>query len=429
MKFTRNIIFQFTFLTFFVVLGVSLFLGIVLTRRMTADVIARHIEIYPQLMTGLMKSQPAIEDFLRGASPASAPLEAGQAFAGLLNFGTVFRVKVWAMDGTILWSDKSELIGQAFPDNDDFLYAARTGVHYEVEHPDKEEHIFERQVNIALEIYAPIRVGDRTIGVVELYEDADRLFWTIGRHNSLIWGVVTIAGLSLYLMLFLVFLGAHRRQKTADDRLARTQQAIISTLAHQAEIRDVETGHHLDRTSAYASLLVEDLRRNSPYAAYLTKEYIVDLVKAAPLHDIGKVGVPDAILCKPGKLTPEEFALMRRHAEDGARVLALARDQIAFRSFLDLAVEIAAHHHERWDGLGYPHGLKGEAIPLAARIMALADVYDALRSQRCYKRAYSHERSRAILLEGRGSQFDPHIVDAFLAREDEFKKISDELAD
>ena len=155
----------------------------------------------------------------------------------------------------------------------------------------------------------------------------------------------------------------------------------------------------------------------------------MDLIKSTPLHDIGKVGIPDAILCKPGKLTDEEFAIMRNHCGNGARILKMAEEKLTFTSFLSIGIQLVLSHHERWDGQGYPKNLKGEEIPLSARIMAVADVYDALRTERCYKKSFDHKKCVEIIKEGRGTQFDPIIVDGFLQKEGEFEKISINLAD
>ena len=154
-----------------------------------------------------------------------------------------------------------------------------------------------------------------------------------------------------------------------------------------------------------------------------------DLVKSAPLHDIGKVGIADSILLKPGTLTPEERQEIQRHCEMGARVLRIAEKKLKFQSFLTIAIQLTLYHHEKWDGTGYPNGLAGEAIPLSGRIMALADNYDALRTTRPYKSAFSHEQSRGIIQENRGTHFDPALVDAFLRREADFRRISEELSD
>ena len=195
-----------------------------------------------------------------------------------------------------------------------------------------------------------------------------------------------------------------------------TQQVSIRALAHLAETRDPETGNHILRTQAYVQHLAQTLRRHPRFAAMLNDQYINLLGRSAPLHDIGKVGIPDHILLKPGKLNAEEWAIMQTHAQLGSEAIERAEADIEMPlDFLSLAKEIARWHHEKWDGSGYPDGLSGEAIPLSARLMALADVFDALISPRVYKPPMSFAEARSIIYEGRGKHFDPDIVDAFIA--------------
>ncbi len=212
-------------------------------------------------------------------------------------------------------------------------------------------------------------------------------------------------------------------------QLHQVEDATIYALAYLAEIRDWETGQHLDRTSQYVSILAEELSKLPKYKLHLTPSYREDIVKSAPLHDIGKVGVPDSILKKTGKLTTEEFDQIKLHCEYGANVLKIAEKKVNFQSFLTLAIQLVMFHHERWDGKGYPKGLKGDDIPLSAQIMALADVYDALRSKRCYKDGYSHAHSSEIIEKERGKHFSPDIVDAFIKTKDIFQKISETSSD
>ena len=176
-------------------------------------------------------------------------------------------------------------------------------------------------------------------------------------------------------------------------------------------------------------ILTQELRKHPKYKSYLSNRYISDIVKSAPLHDTGKVGVPDAILQKPGKLEPDEFDKMKRHCEYGAMILQKAEQKLTFQSFLRIALQLVMYHHEQWDGRGYPYGLRGEDIPISARIMALSDVYDALRSKRHYKNALSHEKSVEIICEEKGKHFDPLIVEAFLKKEKDFYMISEQMAD
>ena len=211
--------------------------------------------------------------------------------------------------------------------------------------------------------------------------------------------------------------------------LSVTRDASILGLASLAETRDNETGGHILRTQNYVRALAVYLSQQPKYEQQLDAETIDLLYKSSPLHDVGKVGIPDSILLKPGKLTDEEFDIMKRHPQIGADALAVAERQLGSNSFLAIASEISLTHHEKWDGSGYPKQLKGEQIPLSGRLMALADVYDALITKRVYKPAFSHEKAKGIIVEGRGNHFDPDIVDAFLALEQDFIRIADEFCD
>ncbi|WP_372053234.1 two-component system response regulator (plasmid) [Tistrella mobilis] len=223
-----------------------------------------------------------------------------------------------------------------------------------------------------------------------------------------------------------------RRVEERTRELALVRDLTIFSLASLAETRDNETGNHIRRTQTYVRELALALRDHPRFRAELDDATIDLLYKSAPLHDIGKVGVPDAILLKPGRLTPEEFEVMKQHAEFGRAAIAAAEARIGSgngNSFLRYAREIAHTHHEKWDGSGYPRGLAGDAIPLSGRLMAVADVYDALICRRIYKPAYSHATAVDIITQGRGTHFDPDIVDAFLTIADRFREIAAEFAD
>ncbi len=208
------------------------------------------------------------------------------------------------------------------------------------------------------------------------------------------------------------------------------QDVTVLAMSSLAETRDNETGNHILRTQRYVRCLAEHLRDHPRFKALLTPEYIQLLFKSAPLHDIGKIGIPDHILLKPGKLTPEEFEIMKTHTTIGYESIVRAEKSMSGAvSFLRLAKEIALSHQEKWDGSGYPEALRGDAIPVSARLMALADVYDALISKRVYKPAFGHEVSVRIISAGRNKHFDPDIVDAFLAVHEEFRAIAKSFAD
>jgi putative two-component system response regulator len=222
-----------------------------------------------------------------------------------------------------------------------------------------------------------------------------------------------------------------------EERVARRSREIVETrdltiraLASLAETRDNETGNHIRRTQHYVRVLAEHLRAVPPYADELDDVSIELLFKSAPLHDIGKVGIPDAILLKPGKLTDAEFEIMKSHALLGRNaLLATETDSAAENSFLRYAREIAYGHHEKWDGSGYPRGLAGSQIPLSARLMAVADVYDALISKRVYKPAMPHEKAVEYIVGQSGKHFDPAVVAAFQARDADFRVIAGQFRD
>ena len=209
-----------------------------------------------------------------------------------------------------------------------------------------------------------------------------------------------------------------------------TQRVSIRALAHLAETRDPETGNHILRTQGYVQRLANGLRDHPRFAATLSARYIDLLSRSAPLHDIGKVGIPDYILLKPGKLTPDEWAIMQTHARLGSDAIEQAERDIEMPLlFLSTAKEIALRHHEKWDGSGYPGGLSGDAIPVSARLMAVADVFDALISARVYKPALPYHEARQIITAGRGKHFDPDVTDAFLAGFDDFVAIAERYLD
>jgi putative two-component system response regulator len=208
------------------------------------------------------------------------------------------------------------------------------------------------------------------------------------------------------------------------------QDVTILALASLAETRDNETGNHLRRTQNYIRALAGHLERHPRFSLLLTRTNIELIYKSTPLHDIGKVGIPDHILLKPGRLTVEEFEVMKTHAALGKEAIERAEAQMGRSApFLEFAKEIAYGHQEKWDGSGYPQGLAGDQIPGSARLMAVADVYDALVSRRAYKRPMSHEEASRIIVEGRGSHFDPDIVDAFIAVSHEFEEIAERFRD
>ncbi len=209
------------------------------------------------------------------------------------------------------------------------------------------------------------------------------------------------------------------------DKLLKIQEHTIFSLSNLVENRDSDTGNHVRRTSNYVVLIAQKARQFGYNQDVLTDEYIEILRKAAPMHDIGKIIVPDSVLKKNGKLTPEEFEQIKRHTTEGGRIIQEIIAPVQTREYTKIAVEIATAHHERWDGKGYPYGLSGEDIPLSARIMALADVFDALTTVRCYKSHMPFEQAIEIIKEGRGTQFDPTLTDIFMQNQAELRILLD----
>lgn len=220
------------------------------------------------------------------------------------------------------------------------------------------------------------------------------------------------------------YLASEVNKRTAE--VVAIQDVTINAMASLAETRDNETGNHIRRTQHYVKVLAEKLRYNPRFAHFLNDDKTIELLfKSAPLHDIGKVGIPDRILLKPGRFEPEEFEIMKTHTTLGRDAILQAEKDLGVEMpFLKYAKEIAYGHQEKWDGSGYPEGLSGDDIPISARLMAVADVYDALISRRVYKAPMPHEKAVEIIKEGKGTHFDPDMADAFLELADEFKRIA-----
>jgi putative two-component system response regulator len=225
------------------------------------------------------------------------------------------------------------------------------------------------------------------------------------------------------------FLEAEIEKRTRE--VAAIQDVTIHAMASLAETRDNETGNHIRRTQNYVRILAQKLRYHPRFSHFLDDDKMIEILfKSAPLHDIGKVGIPDNILLKPGRFEPEEFEIMKTHPALGRSAILHAEYELGIEvPFLKYAKEIAYAHQEKWDGSGYPLGLSGDDIPISARLMAIADVYDALISRRVYKEGMPHEKAVGIIVEGRGHHFDPDMVDAFIELQNDFKAVAEKYAD
>ncbi len=259
---------------------------------------------------------------------------------------------------------------------------------------------------------------------------------TAGAHSAYLTTAILfvwIASLQLFSLILYVLSDGKKQsdlehdfkhqQSQLNGELVRTRDAVIFGLAKLAESRDTDTGFHLERISAYCTRLAQAMRRDPRFRSLISAQFIRDIGVCSALHDIGKVGVEDSILLKPGSLSPIERRRMQEHARIGAECISQIESRLGQANFMETAREIALLHHEKWDGTGYPQGLSGNAIPLSARIVALADVYDALSVERCYKQPILHEQCVEIIRVEAGKHFDPGIVDVFLQIQSEFDRI------
>ena len=267
---------------------------------------------------------------------------------------------------------------------------------------------------------------------IGVWKGAEMTFRDSGFFISPLFPLIVL-GVNFSALNLLKYWREEQEVRCRDKEILLAQEFTIQCLASLAETRDTETGGHILRTQRYVKALCNELSAHPKFRKYLTAPIIEMLYKATPLHDIGKVGIPDSILLKDGKLTDDELEQMKHHTTYGRDVIANALKRLGGQEYGSLffrcAKELIHTHHEKWDGSGYPQGLRGEDIPVSGRIMALADVYDALISRRVYKEAYSHEDAIQIIVEGKGKHFDPDVVDAFLQIEGTFKQISSEFGD
>jgi HD-GYP domain-containing protein (c-di-GMP phosphodiesterase class II) len=409
----RNVLLRFSVFMFLVVAGSAGILGLALTDFVRGHLIRMHGAFYAEsLATGLGEklSIGRPEDF--------AALREDLERSGRLPH--VKELVIWNALGKRLYGNDDQFP----PDTVDkpIQKAIEGSVHFNYE--IKQEASLLKPFRGDIFLYLPVKnASAKVVAVLGLRESNDALIDDLDESARAIALYVAIAGCVIYGALFLLYYRSYRRQRTSTERLKQSQDSIIFAMSSLSSLRDQETGGHLERCSEYVRLLAIWLRKEKAYKSYIDDEYVRNLASIAPLHDIGKVGIDDAILRKPGKLSPDEFELMKRHSELGAGILRAAKERLSFHSHLELAIGLTRHHHERWDGKGYPDSLKGETIPLSARIMAIADVYDALRSERYYKKAMTHAEAISTIRDGSGSQFDPGIISVFLTSHSEFESV------
>ena len=266
-------------------------------------------------------------------------------------------------------------------------------------------------------------------GVMRVVAEKDGVPVTSGYFGddiAIFIGIGSMAAFTMTITIIVLIMQGNKRifyHKQVSDM----QSGMITFMAEMVENRDDNTGGHIKRTAKYVEAITKELRKNKVYGDILTDRYIDDMVVAAPLHDIGKIHIPDAVLNKPGRLTDEEFEIMKTHTTAGEELLERAKKELGESGYLNMAKEMAAYHHEWWNGKGYPYGKSGEEIPLCARIMAVADVFDALTSKRCYKSAMPLEKAYSIIREETGTHFDPNVAEAFFGAVDIGEIGEDEL--
>ncbi len=424
----NKIIIEYTIYSLVLTIFTSSLMGVITNKIQTDNLVKGHVYFYPRIINEILEENPKIKNLIH-LKTSKDEIKNSDIFKPLFFEDTIFRIKIWDKNGNIIWSDKKDIIDKNFYMDKNFQKAITGNLTYEISNDHSDENVTERSMGKIFELYIPIFDKGKIVGVIELYEQNFILTKNIKDSNNLIWSITIIVCFLYYMLLFSTFYKANKKNNDTMKQLNQTQDAVIFAFAYEAELRDNTTGFHITRTSKYVDLLVKELRNLKKYKNYVTINYIEDIVKAAPLHDIGKVGIPDSILLKPGKLTKEEFEIMKTHCQLGVDVLKKAKEKLGDKSFLDIALQIALNHHEKWDGTGYPRGLKGEEIPLSGRIMALADVYDALRTKRPYKEKFSHREALEIISSGKGKHFDPELVEIFLKIHEEFRRISIELSD
>ena len=266
-------------------------------------------------------------------------------------------------------------------------------------------------------IFVPTLSGYADAGLSD--ESARGMIVRLSCISSLVCFIITLT------VIILILQGS--RSAHLREQVLQMQHNIIITMADIVENRDENTGGHIRRTAKYVEIIAVSLKMNQIYSSILTDQYIADMIIAAPLHDIGKIHIPDAVLKKQGRFTDEEYQIMKSHTTAGKKLLQRAEKTLGDSSYLDIAVQMAGYHHEWWNGKGYPEGLKGQDIPLCARIMAVADVFDAIVSQRCYKGAMSLDEAFELIPRESGTHFDPAIVEAFLDAKEEITEVLHEF--
>ena len=411
-KIRENALVQYTVISFIITLSIALIMSYFLTHVTQEQMVSNHGNNYASFLSAISSNYheilPEIISYSEGEDKERQDLAEVDTWhhfeKDLRQYPSINKFGIFNNEGTLIW---------ALDGHDDF---SMTEVESFLESGalEKDFLIINEKDHFKLQYFFPIKIEGDIIGFVEIVDDDSTLEKILDKARVQVVLVIMFGGLVFYVGLFLLFFKVYIKQKQAFERLGKSQNLTIFTMSRLAELKDGNTGAHILRTSRYCRLIGLALKQNRKYARYISKDYIEDLQRSAPLHDIGKVGIPDSILLKPGKLTDDEFDVIKTHPVLGANVLKSASEELDFQSFFEIGHQIVRSHHENWDGTGYPDKLEGEHIPLSARIMAVADVYDALTTERPYKIAFSHEDAVSFIKADAGKKFDPDVVDAFL---------------
>jgi len=416
----QNIVLQYTLISFLVTFSVSLYLINSLTNKTINHSTMIHSKTYINFINTIETNYPSlINSLLTGKKFNEEEHHDFEHFVSdLLIFPQITNIHIFSGDHNSVYEYSASNVRKKYLQKKDYIDKAFSGeFNYFLQDNEEDDNQY-------LHSFYPIMYKEKVIGIVEIIDSDSDFKSYLKQSEKEIIQSITLGGFVFYILLFFIFFKSYQYQNKIFKRLHKSQELTIHAMSLLAELRDDDTGAHIIRTREYCRLLAIELKKRPDYSKYLTKEYIEDLERSAPLHDIGKVGLPDSILLKPGKLTPEEFEIIKKHPKHGADVLLKVAESLDYKSYFDIGIQVVLHHHENWDGSGYPNSLKGEDIPLSARIMAIADVYDALRSKRTYKKSMSHEEARTIIISESGKKFDPLLIEAFINIEHQFKLVS-----
>ncbi|MDA3808892.1 MAG: HD domain-containing protein [Spirochaetaceae bacterium] len=414
-KLFKNIIFQYSVLSFICTAIIAFFIILALLKVSQDQAVKSHSTFYSDFIISIPDNFPEIIPLIKEESQNDHEFE--HFLTDLQLYPTLYNATIYSQKGSVIWK-YNETKTVRIPDMNEMMNKALLG--------EFAYHIQKESDYLILHTFYPLVINGENLGVIEITDIDEKNGFSLDDNKRVIILIITIGGMIFYLLLFLLYFNVYKSQDKDFKRLDKSQQLTLYSMSLLAELRDNDTGAHILRTKEYCKILAISLKKIPKYKKYLTDNYIEDLERSAPLHDIGKVGIPDSILLKPGKLTEEEFQIIKKHPKLGADVLSNAAESLDFQSFFEIGIQIALCHHENWDGSGYPEGLDGEKIPLSARIMAIADVYDALRTERTYKKAFSHNESKEIILRDSGIKFDPELVKIFMEVENDFKLISND---